>query len=325
MCTRDKIAWLPKPEYPELEISFFEPREFWKYDKGNLPCGYCPSCYALHALRRAVQSSCELHTQKLASYFFTLTVDPEHLPPDYYFPKRWTQLFIKRLRKKFPNVKIRYEAVGENGSKTYRPHGHLLIYGLGDLPDLEAYESPIDSYTFSPELNLLLGAPDKQIAENVLYESALISKLWGKGSVKIMTMTFNNILYVAQHHQSDKILDKIDGKIFKSFLHPNGQSSIISIAPAWTTRSSKPGIGHDFFQKYMSDFYPADYHIIDGQKKPIPPYFDVLLSRHDLDMYEQVKNKRLESIVEKSPAQLAYQEKYDIAILKRKRTDKQDV
>lgn len=42
--------------------------------------------------------------------------------------KRDLQLFIKRLRKKFPNEKIRYYAVGEYGPVHFRPHYHLILW-----------------------------------------------------------------------------------------------------------------------------------------------------------------------------------------------------
>jgi hypothetical protein len=41
--------------------------------------------------------------------------------------KRDLQLFFKRLRKKYT---IRYYAVGEYGSKTYRPHYHIILFNL---------------------------------------------------------------------------------------------------------------------------------------------------------------------------------------------------
>lgn len=36
---------------------------------------------------------------------------------------------MKRLRKSCPGVTLRYFAVGEYGSKTYRPHYHILLFG----------------------------------------------------------------------------------------------------------------------------------------------------------------------------------------------------
>lgn len=62
--------------------------------------------------------------------FVTLTFDEEHLPAGGYLEKRELQLFIKRLREKFSPTKIRYFAVGEYGDQTWRPHYHLILFGV---------------------------------------------------------------------------------------------------------------------------------------------------------------------------------------------------
>jgi hypothetical protein len=37
--------------------------------------------------------------------------------------------------------------------------------------------------------------------------------------------------------------------------------------------SLKPGIAHDWFQKYKSDCLPSDFITINGKKLPIPKYY----------------------------------------------------
>lgn len=59
--------------------------------------------------------------------FLTLTYEDKNTTGN--VSKEDLQKFFKRLRKKI-NEKIKYYAVGEYGTKTYRPHYHAIIMGL---------------------------------------------------------------------------------------------------------------------------------------------------------------------------------------------------
>ena len=43
--------------------------------------------------------------------------------------KKEFQKFMKKLRKKYPQKKIKYMVSYEYGEKLYRPHIHAIIYG----------------------------------------------------------------------------------------------------------------------------------------------------------------------------------------------------
>lgn len=66
-------------------------------------------------------------------YFLTLTYNNEHLPKCGIF-KEEIQLFLKRLRIKLDRLNIshnlRYVAVGEYGSKSKRPHYHMILWNF---------------------------------------------------------------------------------------------------------------------------------------------------------------------------------------------------
>jgi hypothetical protein len=69
-----------------------------------------------------------------SAHFITLTYDTLKVPitkKGYMnLDKRDLQLFFKRLRKRHgKNSKIRYYACGEYGSKTFRPHYHIILFG----------------------------------------------------------------------------------------------------------------------------------------------------------------------------------------------------
>jgi hypothetical protein len=95
-----------------------------------LPCGKCPYC-----LKRRVNSWAfrlmEEEKQSSSSHFLTLTYDDEHLPVtedgEVTLLKRDLQLYLKRLRKQ-NKEKLKYYACGEYGSKTFRPHYHMILF-----------------------------------------------------------------------------------------------------------------------------------------------------------------------------------------------------
>lgn len=99
-----------------------------------VPCGHCPFCSATRRSDWALRLHYEakLHDHKS---FVTLTYADPHLTWKNSKPqlvKRDLQLFFKRLRKNLRGEKIRYYAVGEYGSKTLRPHYHVLLFGNCD-------------------------------------------------------------------------------------------------------------------------------------------------------------------------------------------------
>lgn len=129
-----------------------------------VPCGKCAACkascresWSLRLLEEAKASS--------NSLFVTLTYSDDNLPfainPT--LVKGDVQRYIKRLRKK---LDIRYYAVGEYGSKTLRPHYHLLIFGAG----------------------------------STLEEQRFIYSAWNDGMVHIGMITLASIGYVAKYH-----------------------------------------------------------------------------------------------------------------------------
>lgn len=102
-----------------------------------VPCRKCPPCLAKRSngwIFRLLQQDKVSDT----SLFVTLTYSNEHftkesgrLTPKGYMTlnKRDFQLFMKRLRKATPKgVVLKYFAVGEYGSQTYRPHYHAIIF-----------------------------------------------------------------------------------------------------------------------------------------------------------------------------------------------------
>lgn len=96
-----------------------------------VPCGKCPACVA----RRVSSWSFRLMEEtKISSsaHFLTLTYSTSTVPisPRGFMScrKRDVQLFLKRLRKANPGVKLKYFCAAEYGGKTQRPHYHMLLF-----------------------------------------------------------------------------------------------------------------------------------------------------------------------------------------------------
>lgn len=93
----------------------------------NVPCGKCIPCLISKRMDWSLRLS-EEHRVSKSAHFVTLTYDQKHIRTDRSLCKRDLQLYLKRLRKKDESSRIRYYATGEYGSKSGRPHYHLLLF-----------------------------------------------------------------------------------------------------------------------------------------------------------------------------------------------------
>lgn len=108
----------------------------------TVPCGHCAFCMATRRSDWALRIHYE-QRQHLDAKFLTLTYANPHLKwknGKSQLHKKDLQNYMKRLRKAItpkrkkgqPKPKtptLRYYAVGEYGSRTYRPHYHVLMFG----------------------------------------------------------------------------------------------------------------------------------------------------------------------------------------------------
>lgn len=123
----------------------------------TVPCGSCAFCGATKRSDWALR----IHYEQKKHYdskFVTLTYANNELSWHKNVPqlnKRDLQLYFKRLRK--AGYTVRYFAVGEYGSKTFRPHYHIILFG---------------------------SVPDR-----------IIDSCWGKGHVHIGRVTSASIMY----------------------------------------------------------------------------------------------------------------------------------
>lgn len=108
---------------------------FYLSDYGfEVPCGSCRACKIAKAREWTIRLLHELSYHETGC-FLTLTYDNDHLPHNNSINKRDLQLFFKLLRYKYP-FRIKYFACGEYGDVTFRPHYHVLIFGIDKTQQL---------------------------------------------------------------------------------------------------------------------------------------------------------------------------------------------
>lgn len=243
----------------------------------QIPCGQCSGCRLEYSRQWANRCMLELQYHDSA-YFVTLTYDEEHLPisyfPDIYtgeaipvgtLRKRDFQLFMKRLRKRF-GENIRFFAAGEYGSDTFRPHYHLIIFGL-HLDDLETYKQQRGfTYYNSPSLQDVWSV---NIGSN---RSASYEPL---GYAVVAPVTWETCAYTARY-----VMKKLKGPLADWYCYHN-------IEPPFTLMSRNPGIAHQWYVDHP-DFNEYDYINVatetGGRKFRSPRYLNYL---YDIDYPEE--------------------------------------
>lgn len=110
----------------------------------SVACGHCPPC-CYNKLAGWTFRLMQEERHSLSSHFITLTYDRNNLVLTPYGRPSLTvyhlQCFFKRLRKAhrrhcYYNEPLKYYAVGEYGSKTKRPHYHIILFNA----DIELIE-----------------------------------------------------------------------------------------------------------------------------------------------------------------------------------------
>uniref|UniRef100_A0AAU8B8R0 Replication initiator protein n=1 Tax=Dulem virus 158 TaxID=3145635 RepID=A0AAU8B8R0_9VIRU len=281
-CYRPILAYKSKtvnPENGKSHIIFSYPQSPGKYEPVHLPCGQCLGCRIEYSRQWANRCMLELQDHDSA-YFCTFTYDNDHVPRSYYpdpetgealpsltLRKRDFQLLLKRIRKHFPDDRIRFFGCGEYGGETFRPHYHVILYGL-HLNDLQVYKTVREGgqlYTY--------------------YNSPSLSRCWldsdGNpiGFVVVGAVTWESCAYTARY-----VVKKLKGKDSEFYrLH--------NIEPEFSLMSRKPGIARNYYDTHP-DLFKYDFINLStakGGKKFRPPrYFEKLF---ELDCPEEARDR----------------------------------
>ena len=233
----------------------------------SLPCGQCIGCRLERSRQWAMRC---MHEAQLHQHncFITLTYDNDHIPSDQSLHYRDFQLFIKRLRKRYPTTKISYYMAGEYGDNFGRPHYHACIFGL-DFHDKKLWK--------------------RTTSGSLIYRSSDLEVLWPFGYSSIGDVNFESAAYVARY-----IMKKVTGHNAKDHYTETNQETgeIIKRKPEFNKMSLKPGIGYDWYKKYKNDVYPHDYVIIKGKKVKPPKFYDKKYKSDYPYEYDEILYKR---------------------------------
>lgn len=94
-----------------------------------VPCGKCAFCLQNKRSQWMFRLYHEMKNQELPGYFLTMTYNEKCVPRrDFELSLRFrdVQLYLKRIRK--AKYKCKYVAVGEYGTRTERPHYHMMLW-----------------------------------------------------------------------------------------------------------------------------------------------------------------------------------------------------
>lgn len=220
----------------------------------TVPCGKCDECRVNHAKEWAVRCMCEYASNtddvKKRCWFITFTYDNLHNPGK--LNPRDMTLFFKRLRKQYPDYKIKYFYCGEYGSRTFRPHYHAIIYNL-PLDDLVKYK--------------------QNFANDMLFISDKLTKIWGNGFVVVGALTLQSANYTARYS-----------------LKKNNTDCFIRVSH---------GFGKNYFYQNMKDIVENGFLTVSSNKSivkaSIPKYFLKLYRKflNDDDEYSRFIRSRM--------------------------------
>lgn len=173
------------------------------------------------------------------------------------------QKFWKRVRKKFPEAKIKYLNCMEYGSHTYRPHGHAIVFGL-----------PLDMTEFKKVGINNLG--------DVTWQCETLNKLWGQGYVDIGEVTFRSCSYVARY-----TLKKTKAQYDDWWYESQGKDK------EWVSMSDS--IGKWLYDERKEQIYDMDTVPVKDNAGNLcrpPRSFDRFYKRENPEKWNRIKRKR---------------------------------
>lgn len=179
-------------------------------------CGSCPECLQKKSRQWALRAAMEMKDN--IGMMITLTYDTykvdkngnftnieNPIDPTIPLSKRHCQLFMKRLRKAFPERTIKYIIAAERGKKG-RAHYHGLIFGLV-FDDLIKYK--------------------KSKRGNVIYKSKTLEKIWQHGICTVDSV--NPSSKVARYCTKYCAKDSGADETFMLFSHGIGEKALFRL------------------------------------------------------------------------------------------------
>lgn len=240
----------------------------------QVPCGCCRECLADNSKQWAFRILKEA-AQYDNNYFITITYNEENIPQNKMLDKEFFTNFNKKLKTYLKrsglNSDFRFYGVGEYGSKTARPHYHVIYFNL-DIRDLK-FEY-IDSN------------------HNLHFSSPFLDNVWQKGFIDIGSVDIGSACYVARYCDKKKRLTTSQRRDLESK----------GIVPEFSAMSRRPGIGASYYDEAFDRFINGKYYDIQkGKQFKLPLYYtkrikESLKGTKELERYEN-QAKQTSSII----------------------------
>jgi len=190
-------------------------------------CGQCMPCRINK--QRVWAHRLELEaTQHVHNCFLTLTYDDENLPKDGSLDAKALQDFIKRLRRRYEPLRIRYFACGEYGDLSWRPHYHAVLFGFPTCVNLQT--------EYRKDGGIKCCGHCRKVEE-----------IWGMGRVQLARAEPQSLRYVCGY-VTKKMTQRTDPRL-------HGK------VPEFSRMSLKPGIGHSAMET-ISDNLPSSVSLM---------------------------------------------------------------
>lgn len=196
-------------------------------------CGHCFECYKKRAIEWSTRVGHELASNE-DNCFITLTYDDEK-KDQYKYEYSDFQDFMKRLRQRVPNTRIRYFTSIEYGGKNGRLHFHAILFNF--YPP-ESSRHKIKKTVTSP-------------SGYQLYHSSFLEELWPFGFHSFSAASVETGYYIASYALSENTFTNDMGEILSDKL------------------KCSQGIGLDFFIVNMETLIAQAIHY----ERLLPRYY----------------------------------------------------
>lgn len=231
-----------------------------------VPCGKCIECRLDYSRSWSFRMMCELDYHSCAS-FLTLTYDDEHVPVSESnllhksLRKKDVQDFIKRLRKRLPDIRLSYYCCGEYGGRTMRPHYHMVLFGF--YPD-DAVFYKVNKFG------------------DVMVKSAFLDSVWKQGFITVGEVNKKTCGYVARYCTKKQV-----------GINAVSTYDVFGIERPFSLSSKRPAIGRRWIDENIdkiANFERVTIPTEDGSFSIKPPkYFYDILSLTCPDIFAKIQ------------------------------------
>lgn len=210
----------------------------------------------------------------------TLTLNPESLPENGCLDHSMFVRFMKRLRKHV-GTPIQYFACGEYGGKTDRPHWHSIIYG-------HAFNDRYEDQDYRTGKITKMSYTLDQLWSEPAYKNGPSMNL---GRASVDDFSYAGAAYVAGYVAKKSLIQGKNGPevwdiIPATKTHP-ASVKLRYLAPEY--RAMSRNLGLPWIKQHLESVYRDDAVYIGKYRFQPPAFYDRILRKHDLALYDQVK------------------------------------